>query len=1066
MMLTQEKPFQADELDSFIARFESAHARSPIVNLSEFLPDSDHPIYGEVLRELTRIDLEYTWTAGRPKRLEDYARQFPDFFQNLENIRVVAFEEYRLRLQHGDQVTADEYQRRFDIDTCNWPTPPRRVNSSTVRTRKSGDAVCPSFHSAPSSHRVECVDHSLSTSPTTAPELPQVGDCFLGFRLLAELGCGAFGRVYLAEQGDLAQRPVALKVSNEFRGESQTLAQLQHTNIVPIYSEHSQGSLHAICMPFFGSTTLADVLGRWKDEGTLPLSGKALADTVSDRHRTTMRDSTAGKLPPRCLADLPTSNRSRTGAAAAPKPSQSIAALATIARLSYVEAILWIGARLADGLAHAHERGILHRDLKPANILLADDGQPMLLDFNLSHDLNSQSSTAMEGGTLPYMAPEHLAALGHRGGAGDPRSDLYALGVILYEMLAGAQPFPVRQGGLELVIAEMIDDRRTAPAALRPQNSAVTPAVQAIIFRCLEPDPAERYQSAAELRDDLERHLQSLPLRHTHEPAWSERAKKWIRRHPRLTSATSVFALATVLLVALASALVVRTERLATLDAAALYERFHDDLQAAQFLCLDAAANGQDQSTAIAASCRAALDRFHVLDNPGWQRASAVQRLSPVSKRQVTLEAGELLFLMAAMTGPPSDSGLTAGATEKRLREALDLNEQAQACYPAGEEQFALRYQHNVFSARLNARPASYGLPTSNSASQSTRDGCMVACLYSIEHRFREALTYWQKASSRDPHNLWAWYGLGCCYEQLSQPAHAVACYTACIALKPDFGDWYFHRGVAYLKQRDYSLASLDFDRAIQLQPGRRELRINRALARLGENRSHDAIADLLEAIAMGGDNARVYFILAQERDKIGDVVGAKRDRDAALTCQPADDLAWVSHGVALLPTDPIAAMKSFDEALKYNAHCLPALESKAHVLSEKLERTEEAVETLDRAVALYPEQASAHASRGVLLARLGKYEAARADAERALSLDSSDAIEYQVSGIYALSSQETSADRNRAIALLTSALRHGYGSELIAGDADLNVLRNDPNFQKVLLAAQTLQTRALEESK
>ena len=317
---------------------------------------------------------------------------------------------------------------------------------------------------------------------------------------------------------------------------------------------HCQGSLHAICMPFFGSTTLADVLGQWKNQGTLPLSGKELTETLLDRRSTTMRESAAGELLPAGLEDSPRGARLHTNRSELTQPTHSIAALATIARLSYVEATLWIGARLADGLAHAHERGILHRDLKPANILLADDGQPMLLDFNLSHDLNSQSSTAMEGGTLPYMAPEHLAALGHRDGVGDPRSDLYALGVILYEMLAGAQPFPVRQGGLELVIANMIDDRRAAPAALRPLNSAVTPAVQAIIFRCLEPDPAKRYQSAAELRDDLERHLQSLPLRHTREPAWSERAKKWLRRHPRLTSATSVVALATVLLVALTSA--------------------------------------------------------------------------------------------------------------------------------------------------------------------------------------------------------------------------------------------------------------------------------------------------------------------------------------------------------------------------------------------------------------------------------------------------------------------------------------------------------------------------------
>src|SRR4029079_8913737 len=143
-----------DELDSFIARFESAHARGPNVNLAEFLPNSGHPLYGEVLRELARIDLEYTWTVGRPKQLEDYARQLPDFFQNLENIRVVAFEEYRLRLQHGDQVTADEYQRRFGVDTCNWPAPPRRVNSSSVRTRKSRDAGSPRFQKVSSSRHV------------------------------------------------------------------------------------------------------------------------------------------------------------------------------------------------------------------------------------------------------------------------------------------------------------------------------------------------------------------------------------------------------------------------------------------------------------------------------------------------------------------------------------------------------------------------------------------------------------------------------------------------------------------------------------------------------------------------------------------------------------------------------------------------------------------------------------------------------------------------------------------------------------------------------------------------
>src|SRR5262249_31055135 len=152
---------------------------------------------------------------------------------------------------------------------------------------------------------------------------------------------------------------------------------------------------------------------------------------------------------------------------------------------AYVRAILQIGARLADGLAHAHARGIIHRDLKPANVLLSDDGQPMLLDFNLAADTKApcQRAAALVGGTLPYMAPEQLEAL--RDGAGprpaDPRSDLYALGLILHELLTGVHPFPIRRGAVEEVIPLMAEDRRGAPPSTRPRNPHVTPAADSIL---------------------------------------------------------------------------------------------------------------------------------------------------------------------------------------------------------------------------------------------------------------------------------------------------------------------------------------------------------------------------------------------------------------------------------------------------------------------------------------------------------------------------------------------------------------------------------------------------------
>ena len=102
-----------------------------------------------------------------------------------------------------------------------------------------------------------CDSEALRRLTDGLTALPQVGDEFAGFRLIGELGSGAFGRVYLARQGDLADRPVALKVSTGCFAESQKLARLQHTHIVPVYSFHRAGQLQAVCMPYFGATTLA-----------------------------------------------------------------------------------------------------------------------------------------------------------------------------------------------------------------------------------------------------------------------------------------------------------------------------------------------------------------------------------------------------------------------------------------------------------------------------------------------------------------------------------------------------------------------------------------------------------------------------------------------------------------------------------------------------------------------------------------------------------------------------------------------------------------------------------------
>ncbi len=218
---------------------------------------------------------------------------------------------------------------------------------------------------------------------------------------------GAFATVYLAEQVELAGRPVVVKVSSDEGAEPQTLAQLQHTHIVPIYSQHVNAAA--------GLRGVHAVLRRRE-----PVA-RPRAPSGSRRRSRRRGDSSSGRCGWCKRLRSTTSNACRTEVLVTSKiqrPAQT--PLARLEHGSYIEASAWIVACLADGLHHAHQRGILHRDIKPSNILLAADGQPLLLDFNLSEDIKEphRCHAATLGGTVAYMAPEHLRDGIARSGAG------------------------------------------------------------------------------------------------------------------------------------------------------------------------------------------------------------------------------------------------------------------------------------------------------------------------------------------------------------------------------------------------------------------------------------------------------------------------------------------------------------------------------------------------------------------------------------------------------------------------------------------------------------------------
>ncbi len=170
--------------------------------------------------------------------------------------------------------------------------------------------------------------------------------------------------------------------------------------------------------------------------------------------------------------------------------------------------LLALGAEISDAVEKAHSNGIIHCDLKPSNIVLTEDFHAKVLDFGLARLFRGMgdSSTAVtatgsSGGTLPYMAPEQLS------GTADVRSDVYAIGAVIYEMATGVRAF--QQEHFADLVEAILHDRPPLPSTL---NQEIPPEVDAIIAKALAKSPVDRYQSAAELRDDLLRVSAGIPI--------------------------------------------------------------------------------------------------------------------------------------------------------------------------------------------------------------------------------------------------------------------------------------------------------------------------------------------------------------------------------------------------------------------------------------------------------------------------------------------------------------------------------------------------------------------------
>ena len=311
--------------------------------------------------------------------------------------------------------------------------------------------------------------------------LPEVGETIDDFQLTQELGRGAMGVVFLAKQISLG-REVALKVSKNIGDEAQTMAAMEHRHIVQVYSESiiADGDQRLLCMQFVPGVTIEKVINKLRADRGKPLTGRRVIDIIDDSQRG------SALLDPDALHDrvlLAGSNREET--------------------------ICRIGIWLSEALEYAHRRGVLHRDIKPANIMIDPYGHPRLADFSLSalQVEEEDAGDGLFGGTLNYMAPEHLRAFVHEADEEDvdQRSDIYGLGLVLFELLTLHQSTLPRdaEDSMQQHVRRLIEFRNTGAPALREHLPEVSTALERTFQRCLDPDPARRFQSAEELASAL-----------------------------------------------------------------------------------------------------------------------------------------------------------------------------------------------------------------------------------------------------------------------------------------------------------------------------------------------------------------------------------------------------------------------------------------------------------------------------------------------------------------------------------------------------------------------------------
>ncbi len=633
------------------------------------------------------------------------------------------------------------------------------------------------------------------------------------------------------------------------------------------------------------------------------------------------------------------------------------------------------------------------------------------------------------GGTLPYMAPEHIRSLQHDRWEAGPPSDLYSLGVIAFQLLSGKLPFATPANTSAESLESCLQDRQAGRFTHQLALDQASPDVRSIIEKLLQPQLDQRYASANELAEDLQRHLQHLPLRHAANRSLRQRLTKWSTRHPRISSATSTISLSAAVMLMMATALIYYRVQYRTEQARQLLSQVQADLPSALVM----ATNYQE---------------FGDLEAPTQRAASAVV--------DALLEADGQTVRVAVDYLPAEEKTLLAAnlrELDKTLRLARDETVTASTQLVSLASRASTLADHLHKDELLDSMIAA-------SVNEDFRDMTLATRAYTSGDTAK-AIELLSALLERSPGYQAAWLLLGACQLRAGQSDLADAAYATSISLMPHHWQaWYYRAQVLQAsagqthRQDQTQAAEAHYTRALALCPELSAALFNRALCRESLGKLNDALEDARQLIKDKKELVRAHFLAARLLRKQGQAQAANEHTQAALASQPTCSRDYVYLGTAQLATDRQAAAENFRRAWELQPKDADALQSLVYLAMEN-KADEEAAKWLDLWIAAAPQKAVPIASRAVFFARQGKLEEANADCTAALQLKPSARERVQIASALILIADKTENEdsrktiTNQAMSLLVAALQSEWQlvSE-VAQDPDMQSLHKDSRFQ------------------